>query len=123
MRVRRIETAIQFVSDLEASKAWYADLLGVEPTVYEAPFFKFDEHACVILAPSAAGTGRRGTGIWFEVENVDAAFQELGARGYKINEAAPFDIPPGKLVTLNDPDGNLIGFIDNSKGGMPDQTQ
>ena len=31
MRVRRIETVIQFVADPEASKRWYADLLGVGP--------------------------------------------------------------------------------------------
>ena len=30
-----------------------------------------------------------------------------------------YEIPPGLLVTLNDPDGNIIGFIDNSAGGMP----
>ena len=34
----------------------------------------------------------------------------------------PFDIPPGPLVTLNDPDGNIVGLIDNSKGGMPGQS-
>lgn len=30
-----------------------------------------------------------------------------------------FDIPPGRLVTLDDPDGNIVGLIDNSRGGMP----
>jgi hypothetical protein len=25
------------------------------------------------------------------------------------------------LVALSDPDGNIIGLIDNSKGGMPGQ--
>ena len=38
--------------------------------------------------------------------------------GYAFNEE-PFDIPPGRLVTIDDPDGNIIGLIDNSKGGMP----
>ena len=42
------------------------------------------------------------------------------ARGYTFNEE-PFDIPPGRLVTINDPDGNIVGLIDNSKGGMPGQ--
>ena len=32
MRVRRIETVIQFVAGPEASKRSYADLLSVEPT-------------------------------------------------------------------------------------------
>ncbi|TMQ22561.1 MAG: hypothetical protein E6K82_13040 [Candidatus Rokuibacteriota bacterium] len=71
-----------------------ARLLGVEPTPYDAPYFKFDEHAYLILSTSKPGTGRGGTGVWF---------------------------PPGRLVTLNDPDGNIIGLIDNSKVGMPGQ--
>jgi catechol 2,3-dioxygenase-like lactoylglutathione lyase family enzyme len=120
-RARRLETIVQFVSDPEKSQRWYADLLGVEATPYVGPYFKFDEHAYLILAQSSPGTGRGGSGVWFEVESVDDAYRELTARGYTFNEA-PFDIPPGKLVTLNDPDGNIIGFIDNSKGGMPGQT-
>lgn len=120
MQVRRIETVIQWVSDVEASKAWYTDFLGVEPTPYDAPYYKFGEHAYVILAPSEPGTGRGGTGVWLEVEDVDAAYAELRGRGYTFNEE-PFDIPPGRLVTINDPDGNILGLIDNSKGGMPGQ--
>lgn len=122
VRARRIETAIQFVSDVSAAARWYADVLGFEPTPYEGPYFKFSEHAYLILAPASAGTGRGGTGVWFEVDDVGVAFEELKGRGYVFNEPEPFDIPPGKLVTLFDPDGNLIGLIDNSKGGMPGQT-
>src|SRR5512141_2584393 len=120
MQVRRIETVLQWVSDPAASARWYAEFLGIEPTPYEGPYFKFGEHAYVILAQSSPGTGRGGTGVWFEVEDVDAAYRELVDRGYKFNEP-PFDIPPGRLVTLNDPDGNILGVIDNSKGGMPGQ--
>jgi predicted enzyme related to lactoylglutathione lyase len=118
VRVRRIETAIQFCTDPEKSKAWYEDFLGVKTTPYDGPYFKFDEHCYLILAPGSPGTGRGGTGVWFEVESVDDAYRELTARGYAFNEP-PFDIPPGRLVTINDPDGNIIGLIDNSKGGMP----
>jgi catechol 2,3-dioxygenase-like lactoylglutathione lyase family enzyme len=120
VRVRRIETAIQFVTDQRASSKWYAGLLGIEPTPYEGPYFKFDEHAYLILAPRRPGTGRGGRGIWFEVEDVDVAYRELAAKDYIFNEP-PFDIPPAKLVALNDPDGNIVGFIDNTKGGMPGQ--
>ena len=94
--------------------------LGIEPTPYEGPYFKFDEHAYLILAQGAPGTGRGGSGVWFEVENVQVSYEELRAKGFEFNEA-PYDIPPGKLVTINDPDGNIIGLIDNSKGGMPGQ--
>ena len=122
VRTRRIETVIQFVSDPAASARWYADLLGFETTPYDAPYFKFSEHCYLLLLPASPETGRGGTGIWFEVDDVDAAFTELKARGYAFNEPAPFDIPPGRLVTLFDPDRNLIGLIDNSKGGMPGLT-
>lgn len=121
MKARRIETVLQWVSDPAASARWYADLLGVQPTPYDAPYFKFAEHCYLLLGQASPGTGRGGTGIWFEVENVDEAFRELTARGYQFNEREPFDIPPGRLVTLKDPDGNIIGLIDNSKGGMPGQ--
>ena len=48
---------------------------------------------------------------------MQSAYEELVGRGYSFNEE-PMDIPPGKLVTINDPDGNIVGLIDNSKGGM-----
>jgi hypothetical protein len=53
--------------------------------------------------------------------DVDDACKELRERGYPFNEA-PFDGRPGGLVTLNDPDGNVIGFVDNTKGEMLRQT-
>ena len=70
------------------------------------------------LAPGAPGTGRGGTGVYFHVDDVDAAYKELSARGYQFNEE-PYDIPVGRLVTLNDPDGNIVGLEDRSKGGLP----
>lgn len=120
MRIQRIETVIQFVSDQQTSSRWYAKLLGIEPTPYGAPYFTFDKHAYLILAPGKPGTGRGGSGCWFLVDSVDEAYQELQAKGFTFNEP-PFDIPPGRLVTLLDPDGNIVGLIDNSKGGMPSQ--
>jgi catechol 2,3-dioxygenase-like lactoylglutathione lyase family enzyme len=118
-RLRRIETVIQWCSDPEASGRWYARLLGIEPTPYQGPLFRFPGQAAYLLIVlSSPGTGRGGTGIWFEVESVDESYAELRVEGFTFNEA-PFDITPGRLVTLNDPDGNIIGLIDNSKGGMP----
>ena len=118
MRARRLETIVQWCADVETSAEWYARFLGIEPTPYVAPYFQLDGAGYVILAPSAPGTGRGGTGVWFEVDDVDAAYEERQEHGFDFNEA-PFDIPPGRLVTINDPDGNIIGLIDNTAGGMP----
>ncbi len=122
MRARRLETVVQYVADPEASARWYAQVLGVEPTPYAAPYFQFGEHAYLILASATPGTGRGGSGVWFEVESVAETYRELLEAGFEFNET-PYEIPPGQLVTLNDPDGNIIGFIDNSAGGMPGQAQ
>jgi predicted enzyme related to lactoylglutathione lyase len=53
----------------------------------------------------------------FHVAGVDEAYHELTARGYRFNEE-PYDVPVGRLVTLNDPDGNIVGLEDRSKGGL-----
>ena len=37
------------------------------------------------------GTGRGGTGVWFLVDDVDAAYRERSAQGFAFNEP-PFDM-------------------------------
>ncbi len=94
MRVRRIETVLQWVSDPQASSQWYARLLGLTPTPYEVPYFKFAEHAYLLFAQATPGTGRGGTGVWFEVESVDTAYQALQAQGFTFN-GPPSTFPRG----------------------------
>ena len=65
-----------------------------------------------MIAPASPGTGRGGTGVWFEVPAA-AAYEEHKARGDIFNEE-PMDYPDGKIVTANDPDGNIVGLIDSS---------
>ena len=117
MNANRLDSVMQYVADLDASKAWYQDFLGVEPTAFDIPLFQIGEGASLFLAPSAPGTGRGGTAVWFSVEDVVGAYEERKRRGYEFNEE-PQDIPPGKMVTINDPDGNIVGLIDNSNGGV-----
>ena len=117
MKISSVEVIVQFCRDMEQSKAWYEDFLGVAAVAYGGGLFALAGTA-LHLAPGAPGTGRGGTGVYFHVDDVDAAYKELTARGYRFNEE-PYDIPVGRLVTLNDPDGNLVGLEDRSKGGLP----
>jgi len=118
MRVNRLATVVQYVSDPVRAKEWYAGLLGFEPAPHEVPYFECGGGAGLLLAPSAPGTGRGGTGVFFDVDSVDSTYREKKAAGFTFNEE-PYDIGPGRLVTLNDPDGNIVGLSDNSRGGMP----
>jgi len=116
MKASGIEVVVQFCVDPEKSKAWYADFLGVETTQYPSPLFVLGG-STLLLAPGAPRTGRGGTGVYFHVESVDEAYKALTARGYQFNEE-PYDVPVGRLVTINDPDGNILGLEDRSKGGL-----
>ena len=116
MKVSEIEVVVQFCVNPEKSKAWYADFLGVETMKYPSPLFVLGG-STLLLAPGTPGTGRGGTGVYFNVESVDEAYKELTTRGYQFNEA-PYDVPVGRLVTINDPDGNIVGLEDRSKGGL-----
>ena len=121
MKARRLETAVQFCADVAASTDWYTRFLEVAPTPYETTYYRFGlGSGYLILAPAAEGTPHGGTGVWFEVADVVEAYTAKQAEGFVFNEE-PFPIPPGRLVTLFDPDGNLIGLVDNSAGGMPDR--
>ena len=117
MKISSVEVIVQFCLDIEQSKAWYEDFLGVEAVAYGGGLFALAGTA-LHLAPGAPGTGRGGTGVYFHVDDVEAAYQALTVRGYRVNEE-PYDIPVGRLVTLNDPDGNIVGLEDRSKGGLP----
>ena len=115
MEIRGVGTIFQWVSDLDASTAWYRDFLGRNPVPYALPMFPLGESTFLALAPGAPGTGRGGTGVYFEVDDTDEAYAELKARGYQFNEE-PFDTPGGRVVTLNDPDGNIFGMQKRGAG-------
>jgi catechol 2,3-dioxygenase-like lactoylglutathione lyase family enzyme len=117
MKITGVEIVIQFCLDVEKSRAWYEDFLGLKSIAYGGGLFALNGTP-LHLAPAASGTGRGGTGVYFHVDDVDAAYRELRARGYIFNEE-PYDIPVGRLVTLNDPDGNIVGLEDRSRGGLP----
>ncbi len=118
LKIGGLEIIIQFCIDPDKSRAWYADFLGIEPIAYGAGLFVLGDGTRLHLAPAAPGTGRGGSGVYFYVPSVDEAYAELTGRGYKFNEA-PYDIPVGRLVTINDPDGNIVGLEDRTKGGLP----
>ena len=121
MQAKRLETVVQFCADVDASTRWYAALLGIEPTPYETTYFKFGAGSgYLILASASPETIHGGSGVWFEVDDVDVWYAARSAGGFVFNES-PFTIAPGRLVTINDPDGNLVGLIDNSAGGMPER--
>jgi catechol 2,3-dioxygenase-like lactoylglutathione lyase family enzyme len=101
MQIRGVELILQFCLNLERSRAWYEDVLGVKAVAYGGGLFWLGNRV-VHLAQAAPDTCRGGTGVYVYVDDMDAVCQELRARGYRFNEA-PYDIPVGRLVTLTGP--------------------
>src|SRR5436309_304836 len=113
-----MDTVLQYVSDLEAAARFYGETLGME-IGDKRPEFGFVTilpgglHPGLMLMRGQAEIGRGGSQIVFHVDNVMAAFQRLGALGVRFH-GEPVDLPPGKYVSFEDPDGNLLALIDDS---------
>ena len=100
------------VSDLEASLAWFKDVLGFDETfkVAEAGWAEVStpaEGVSIGLAQTDEPVDRDGgTTPVFGVDDIDAARAELEAKGVKF-EGETVELPGMvKLATFFDPDGN-----------------
>ncbi|MEZ5708050.1 MAG: VOC family protein [Blastomonas sp.] len=111
------------VSNLDASIAWYQDILGFEL------LYKVDDLAWCELASSVARVnvglsqvedagGKGGATLTFGVTDIDAAKAELDARS--VRQDGPIRDIPGmvRLLTFYDPDDNaLMLYQDLSEAG------
>ena len=102
-------------SDIAASKALFTRLLGVEPA-QDAPYYVgFEVGGMTIgLDPSGEERGMTGATPFFEVADINASLAEMKAAGADVVEEAR-TVGPGRTVAMvSDPDGNMIGLVQNS---------
>jgi predicted enzyme related to lactoylglutathione lyase len=107
-----IKTVLHPVSDLAAAKAVYTALLGVEPSA-DAPYYVgYDaEGQHIGLVPNGASQGMTSPVAYWHVPDIEAKLAEVTAAGATVKEA-PRDVGGGRLVaTLTDPDGNVLGLL------------
>jgi predicted enzyme related to lactoylglutathione lyase len=110
-----IKTVLHPVSDLDKAKAVYTALLGAEPTA-DAPYYVGYDVAGqhIGLVPNAAQQGMTGPVAYWHVPDIEAKLAEVTAAGAEVKEA-PRDVGNGRLVaTFTDPDGNVLGVIQDS---------
>ncbi|MEV4765861.1 VOC family protein [Micromonospora chokoriensis] len=103
------------VSDLGKATAVYTALLGVPPTdhsVYYVGFNAAGQH--IGLVPGGGPQGLTAPVAYWHVTDIEAKLAELSAAGVTLTEAA-HDVGGGRLVaTVADPDGNVLGLIQDS---------
>ncbi|WP_037606111.1 VOC family protein [Streptacidiphilus rugosus] len=111
-----IKTVLHPVSDLPKAKAVYAALLGMAPQADEAYYVGFEAQGQHIgLVPGGAQQGMTAPVSYWEVDDIEAKLAELTAAGAVLKEPA-HDVGGGRLVaTVTDPDGNVLGVLQDPR--------
>jgi lactoylglutathione lyase len=123
MMFRHISAAVLFVQDFEKSLMFYRDTLGLPIAVLESKFAAFQmdnqdfainhitEAAKMVNLPLEAFEAQSGKAdrvmLCADVENVDAEYERLKAKGVEFTKA-PVDQPWGiRAAYFRDPEGNI----------------
>lgn len=120
-----LRTAKYTAPDIGAAKAWYAQVLGIQP-YFDEPFyvgFNVGGFELGITPDSAAAPVRAEAGVaYWGVTNADSAYARLLQLGASAVEAVE-DVGGGiKVGAVRDPFGNIVGVIENPQfriGGQP----
>ena len=107
-----IKTVLHPVSDLAAAKAMYTALLGEAPQADSSYYVGFEAAGQHIgLVPGGGPQGMSSPVTYWHVADLDAKLAEVTAAGATIKEAA-HDVGGGRMVaTVTDPDGNVLGLL------------
>src|SRR5262245_9136810 len=115
MRVTGTHHVALVTSDLERLRAFYVDTLGL-PQVGAFPGGRvifIDAGSTAIELVTRDGWNASNTGSWqhlaFEVESVDAIYDELTAKGiifHVLPRDVPADAPTCRIAFCKDPEGN-----------------
>jgi predicted enzyme related to lactoylglutathione lyase len=107
-----IKTVLHPVTDLAAAKAVYSALLGMSPQ-HDAPYYVGyeAEGQHIGLVPGGGPQGMTSPVAFWHVSDIEAKLAEVTAAGATVHEAA-HDVGGGRLVaTVTDPDGNVLGLL------------
>jgi predicted enzyme related to lactoylglutathione lyase len=107
-----IKTVLHPVSDLATAKAMYTALLGFPPQHDASYYVGFDaEGQHVGLVPGGGQQGMTAPVAYWEVPDIEAKLAEVTAAGATVKEPA-HDVGGGRRVaTVTDPDGNVLGLL------------
>lgn len=111
-----LRTAAYQVRDLAGAKAWYANVLGVQP-YFEQPFyvgFNVGGYELGLVPAEGAGLKRPPAGVaYWGVADAHDAYKRLLELGATPQEPVQ-DVGEGILIgAVYDPFGNVLGVIQN----------
>ncbi len=121
MTLPNINAAVLFVKDVDTCVAFYRDVVGLEPTFSDdvSSAFRLGSQDFVVLALPAAvkmltevtiapqSEGVRRTLLCVGVEDVDATYKELTAKGLTFIKPPVSQVWGRRTAYFADPEGNL----------------
>jgi predicted enzyme related to lactoylglutathione lyase len=124
--LRGMATVSFFADDLAAAKAWYVELLGIEPyfarpEVGPPAYIEFRighyQHELGIIdrryAPHATSLDAEGAVVFWHVDDVAAALERLLSMGAKEHDPVTERGEGFVTASVVDPFGNLLGIMRN----------
>jgi predicted enzyme related to lactoylglutathione lyase len=114
-----LSTIVYNVADLKAAKNWYAAMLGTAPFFDEPFYVGFNVGGYQLgLVPADDSISVPNSVTYWGVSDADDAFGRLLAHGATEHEAVR-DVGGGiRLGSVYDPDGNVVGVIDNPHSSL-----
>lgn len=110
------------VSDVETALGFYRDTLGLTFLFSPAPTLAFlaaGNVRIMLSTPQGAGTVGANSTLYFKVQNVEASYATILARGATAERAPQLaaKLPDHELWIgfVRDPDGNLVGLMEEKR--------
>lgn len=110
-----VQTIIYPVKDIDKAKAFYRNVLGMEPETDQPSYVGFRIGIQEIgLDPNGHRQGMTGPMGYFHVDDINKRLQILMESGATVQQGVK-DVGGGKLTAwVKDADGNTIGLIQES---------
>jgi predicted enzyme related to lactoylglutathione lyase len=110
--VQGIKTVLHPISDVEKAKTVYTALLGVAPQTDSPYYIGFEVAGQHIgLLPGGGPQGLTSPVAYWHVDDIEAKLADVTAAGATVKEPAN-DVGGGRVVaSVIDPDGNILGLI------------
>jgi catechol 2,3-dioxygenase-like lactoylglutathione lyase family enzyme len=114
-----IRTVIYPARDLAASKAWFTDVLGVEP-YFDQPFYVGFSVGGYELGLDPNADPATGSQSYWGVPDIDAAYRKLLDAGAQPHTEVTETGDGIKVASVLEPGGTFLGLIENPHFQLPD---
>jgi len=101
---------LEYVTDIEASKRFYVEVLGLEVERDHPVFVQFNHFA---IASDESMSGNRDPEVYWLVDDVEATFNELSQQTEVILPLK--QMPFGKVFSIKDPAGQPVYLLEFSQ--------